>query len=72
VLSTREERTIVRQVTAELEALGIEPARHRAGWLVQLQSHAVLDQVLPLLRHPSSQLILDTAYGNRHHHHQRR
>jgi signal transduction histidine kinase len=63
VLSTREERAIVRQVTEQLEALGIEQARHRAGLLVQLQSHEVLDQVLPLLRHPSSQLILDTAYG---------
>ena len=63
VLSTREERTIVRQVTEQLETLGIEQARHRAGLLVQLQSHDVLDEVLPLLRHPASQLILDTAYG---------
>jgi len=63
VLSTREERTIVRQVTAQLEALGIDQARHRAGLLVQLQSHEALDEVLPLLRHPSNQLILDTAYG---------
>jgi signal transduction histidine kinase len=63
VLSTREERTIVRQVTEQLEALGIEHARHRASLLVQLQSHEFLDEVLPLLRHPSNQLILDTAYG---------
>ena len=63
VLSTREERTIVRRVTEQLEALGIEQARHRAGLLVQLQSHEQLDEVLPLLRHPSNQLILDTAYG---------
>ena len=63
VLSTREERAIVRQVTERLEALGIDQARHRAGLLVQLQSHEALDEVLPLLRHPSNQLILDTAYG---------
>src|SRR4249919_2459841 len=63
VLSTREERVIVRQVTEQLEALGIDQARHRAGLLVQLQSHDELDQVLPLLRHPSCQAILDTAYG---------
>jgi signal transduction histidine kinase len=63
VLSTREERAIVRQVTEHLETLGIAQARHRAGLLVQLQSHEVLDEVLPLLRHPSNQLILETAYG---------
>ena len=63
VLSTREERVIVRQLTERLEALGIEHARHRAGLLSQLQSHDALDEVLPLLRHPSNQLILDTAYG---------
>jgi signal transduction histidine kinase len=63
VLSTREERGIVRQVTEQLEALGIEQARHRAGLIVQLQSYGELDEVLPLLRHPSCQTILDTAYG---------
>ena len=63
VLSTREERAIVRQLTERLETLGIDQARHRAGLLSQLQSHEALDDVLPLLRHPSNQLILDTAYG---------
>jgi two-component system NtrC family sensor kinase len=63
VLSTREERVIVRQLTERLEALGIDQARHRAGLLSQLQSHEALDDVLPLLRHPSHQLILETAYG---------
>jgi len=63
VLSTREERVVVRQTTERLEALGVEQARHRAGLLVQLQSHEALDDVLPLLRHPSNQLILETAYG---------
>ena len=63
VLSTREERALVRQVTEQLETLGIAQARHRAGLLVQLQSHEALAEVLPLLRHPSNQLILETAYG---------
>jgi signal transduction histidine kinase len=63
MLSTREERAIVRDVTARLEALGIEQARHRAGLLVQLQAHADLDAVLPLLRHPLAERILETAYG---------
>ncbi|MCJ0824523.1 ATP-binding protein [Luteimonas sp. 50] len=63
VLSTREERRIVREVTEQLEQLGLEQARHRAGLLVQLQSHADLDAVLPLLRHPAADRILDTAHG---------
>ena len=62
-LSTREERAIVRDVTAKLEALGFEHPRHRAGLLVQLQSHHDLDAVLPLLRHPAVDRVLDTAHG---------
>ena len=63
VLSTREERAIVREVTERLEALGLQQARHRAGLLVQLQSHTDVDAMLPLLRHPAVDRILDTAHG---------
>ena len=63
VLSTREERAIVREVTEKLEALGLGQARHRAGLLVQLQSHTDVDAMLPLLRHPAVDRILDTAHG---------
>ncbi|MCX7041277.1 MAG: ATP-binding protein [Gammaproteobacteria bacterium] len=63
VLSTREERTIVREVTERLESLGLAQARHRAGLLVQLQSHTDVDAMLPLLRHPAVDRILDTAHG---------
>ncbi len=63
VLSTREERAIVRELTGRLEGLGIPQARHRAGLLVQLQAHTDLDTVLPLLLHPDADMILDTAYG---------
>lgn len=63
ILSTREERTIVREVTATLEAMGMDQARHRAGMLVQLQSHTHIEEMLPLLRHPAVDRILDTAYG---------
>jgi two-component system NtrC family sensor kinase len=62
-LSTREERAIVREVTARLEALGFEHPRHRAGLLVQLQSHETLDAVLPLLTHPAVDRVLETARG---------
>ena len=63
LLSTREERAIVREVTSRLEAMGVDQARHRAGMLVQLQAHQDLEAVLPLLQHPLSDRILDTAYG---------
>jgi two-component system NtrC family sensor kinase len=63
MLSTREERAVVREVTTALEALGLKQARHHADMLVQLQSHTNLDQMLPLLRHPASERILDIAYG---------
>ena len=63
LLTTREERAIVRTVTEQLEALGLGQARHRAGLLVQLQSYADVDAMLPLLRHPAVDRILDTAHG---------
>jgi two-component system NtrC family sensor kinase len=63
MLSTREERAVVREVTTALEALGLDQARHHADLLVQLQSHTDLDQMLPLLRHPAADRILDIAYG---------
>ena len=63
VRSTREERAIVREVTERLEALGMGQARHRAGLLVQLQSYTDVDAMLPLLRHPAVDRILDTAHG---------
>jgi signal transduction histidine kinase len=62
-LSTREERTLVRELTGRLESLGIEHPRHRAGLLVQLQAHEELDAVLPLLRHPAVDRVLETAHG---------
>ncbi len=63
LLSTREERSIVREVTARLEALGVAQPRYTAGLLVQLQSHTNLDEVSALLRHPAVDRILDTAHG---------
>ena len=42
---------------------GFGEARHRAGLLVQLQSHLELDAVLPLLRHEASEQILEAAHG---------
>ncbi|MFP7723559.1 ATP-binding protein [Lysobacter sp. A3-1-A15] len=63
MMTTREERAVVREVTARLEAMGLDQARHRASLLVQLQSHTDLETMLPLLRHPAADRILDTAHG---------
>ncbi len=63
MLSTREERAVVRELTARLEALGFGQARHRAGLLVQLQAQEELEEVLPLLCHPACDMVLETAYG---------
>lgn len=63
MLSTREERAVVRELTTRLEAIGLDQARHRAGLLVQLQAHDAIEEFLPLLRHASAELILETAYG---------
>ncbi len=64
LISTREERAIVREVTGQLEAMGqADQARHRAGLLVQLQCHTDLQAILPLLRHAAVERILNTAHG---------
>ena len=62
-LSSREERAMVRAATAHLEAANVAQARYCADILVQLKAHGELDTYLPLLRHPESKLILDTAYS---------
>ena len=62
-MSTREERALVRDATARLEAMGVDHPRHRAGLLVQLQAHEDIDAVLPLLRHPAIDRVLETAHG---------
>lgn len=63
MMTTREERAVIRDVSTRLEALGVGQTRHRAGLLVQLQSHTDLEAVLPLLHHPAADRILDTAHG---------
>ncbi len=63
VRSTREQRAVVRAVTASLEAAGFKDARHKADILVQLQAQDQLEAYLPLLRHAQCELILDTAHS---------
>jgi PAS domain S-box-containing protein len=61
VLTSREERTLRRQVSSELVAHGLQDADDKASLLVQLHAHASLAGYLPLLQHPQSNFILKTA-----------
>ncbi len=61
VLSSREERALVRDATLKLEQAGVDNARHTASVLVQLHAHTAPLDYLPLLQHPESAQILDAA-----------
>ncbi|MBK7001163.1 MAG: PAS domain-containing protein [Rhodoferax sp.] len=61
VLSSREERTLIRATTQQLETAGVADARHKATGLVQLHAHAYAANYLPLLQHPHSAFILDAT-----------
>jgi C4-dicarboxylate-specific signal transduction histidine kinase len=61
MLSSREERAIIREVTRELENAGLAEAHHKADILVQLNAQLVVDTYLPLLRNTECDLILETA-----------
>ena len=63
LLSSRDERALARALSLELEAAGLEGARHKAGLLVQLRAQDSLPDYLALLKHPRNELILETAYS---------
>ncbi len=62
-LTSRETRQHTRQLTRELEAVGVDKPRQVADILVQLRVLEAPTRYLPLIRHPSSDFILDTAYS---------
>jgi len=63
MLDSREERVATRDTAQQLEADGIDGASGKAGMLVELGAQASIGQILPLLRHAQSRLILTTAYN---------
>ncbi len=63
VLSTREERALVRELTRQLDEAGVENARQKADILVQLNAHGTLAETLPLLRHAQCELIFKAAHS---------
>jgi signal transduction histidine kinase/ligand-binding sensor domain-containing protein len=62
-LTSREERALRRELASRLQQAGIGAAEKRAAMLLQLHAEPLFDQLLPLLRHPHADLILQTANG---------
>jgi signal transduction histidine kinase len=63
LLGTREERVLTKQVTALLEAEGIDGAIRKARLIVKLRAHASALEYLPLMNSPDSDFILSVAAG---------
>jgi signal transduction histidine kinase len=61
LMSSREERAIVKAATEKIEAAGIEQPRQKAVVLTNLNAHHQVETYLPLLQHPLSEDILLTA-----------
>ncbi|MDC8771237.1 sensor histidine kinase [Roseateles albus] len=61
VLSSREERVLVRELTKQLELAQLDDARAKADLIVQLNAHEAWRDYLPLLQHPQSAMILGRA-----------
>ena len=61
VLSSREERQLIRELTGRLEERAIDNARNKAELLVQLGVQGDFETYAELLNHPESGLILETA-----------
>jgi len=63
LLNSKEERTIVREISDELSKLGIENSRNIASKIMQINVYKEWKKFLPLLKHPDSKFIMDTAYS---------
>jgi two-component system, NtrC family, sensor kinase len=63
VLSSRQERALVRGLIPKLEAANLSAAHAKASILVQLGAHTQLPQLMPLLRHAACDGILAAAWN---------
>lgn len=61
VLSTREERSLIREAVKNLEALGIEEPRTIAETIVQLGLQDSISDYVLLFKHPERELIFQSA-----------
>ena len=63
LLTSREERKLIREISGKLAEAGIDNSRQMAFFLVQLNVQEQWEQFLTLLQHNESEFILETAYG---------
>ncbi|WP_020587549.1 ATP-binding protein [Desulfobacter curvatus] len=61
--TSREERKLIRSLNDTLSGAGIEGGRQMAFFLVQMNVHDQWEMFKPLLLHPESEFILETAYS---------
>ena len=61
LLSTRDERMLTKQVTAVLEAAGVEGAIRKARLLVKLRAYTGAIEYVPLMIRPDSDFVLNVA-----------
>ena len=61
--SSREERTLTKQVSTFLDLAGLEGAVRKARLLVALRAHSDVPTYLPLLNNPDCDFILSVAAG---------
>ena len=60
-ISVREERTLTKQIAAQLEQANVKDASRKARLLTKLRAHQNPLDYLPLLQHPESDFILGVA-----------
>lgn len=60
-LSSREERTLTKQLSAQLDEAGVSDPTRKARILMQCKAHAHAQDYLPLLLHPENEFIFNTA-----------
>ncbi|ACN15319.1 two-component sensory histidine kinase (drug sensor/ATP binding) [Desulforapulum autotrophicum HRM2] len=63
LLTSREERKLIRAVSGNLAGAGVDNSRHMAFFIVQLNAHEQWGRFLPLFQHEESVFIFETAYG---------
>lgn len=63
LLTSREERKLIREISGQLAEAGIDNSRQMAFFLAQLNAYDQWERFLPLLQHDESIFIFETAYG---------
>ena len=60
-ISTRDERALTKQVTAQLDQAGVDGAMRKARLIMKFRAHQTALDYLPLLNHPQSDFVLSVA-----------